>query len=498
MAAAAAAAAAVRVRFAPSPTGSLHLGGLRTALYNRLLARSPLAASRGKFILRIEDTDQSRLVPGATENIIRNLEWAGLGFDEGPGKSTKYGPYVQSQRLDLYRKAANDLVAAGHAYQCYCTPERLTQVNALATKEGRAPGYDGHCRHLSSHEHNTTHRGEPHVIRFKAATAGHTTMTDRVFRSLSVANNTLDDFVLLKSDGWPTYHLASVVDDHLMEISHVLRGHEWLPSLPKHAQLYTAFGWQQPEWVHLPLLLSADGKKLSKRTEGNGVGAIVDRFREVGYSPEALLNFIGLLGWTPPGTKEVLTLEEMENAFSLDRLHISPAVVDFDRLDWLQKTHFTTLVAADATPMVADLRSRLPLSASQGLSDGYLTRVVRLISTRLFRVPDIAEKAPYFWSDPVFGPDSEAAAYLASFPQAPEIAAALLRQWRRPDAFPSTSAGAMAAIATAAKEAGVPKNAGMAAVRAMLTGTRIGAGIGETVVVLGKAAVVRRLAMRVQ
>ncbi|KAI9173038.1 Glutamate--tRNA ligase mitochondrial [Blastocladiella emersonii ATCC 22665] len=487
---------ATRVRFAPSPTGALHLGGLRTALYNYLLARSAPGGT-GKFLLRIEDTDRSRFVPGATEALIEGLQWAGLQFDEGPGKpSAKYGPFVQSQRLDRYRAAADDLVRTGHAYRCYCTPERLAASNAAAVAAGKPPGYDSHCRHLPDAAHDGARRGESYVVRFKSATAGTTVFHDTAFKRVAVENATLDDFVLLKSDGWPTYHLASVVDDHHMDISHVMRGHEWLPSTPKHVQLYAAFGWTPPVWVHLPLLLNTERKKLSKRDGNDGMGSFVDRFRADGYHPEALLNFVGLLGWSPRTSKEIFTLDEMTGEFDLKRLHVSPAVVHFDRLDWLQKAHFAQLVKKHDPALVADLRTRIPEPVAKGVSDAYLQDVLGLISTRLHRVPEIVSKSPYFWSDPDFSvPGTESSDLLASIPHLAKLARATLDAVST--SYPTTADAWTGVIADLAKAVGVSKNVAMLALRCMATGTRVGAGLPDTLVLLGKETVVRRVAKHV-
>ncbi|ORZ34130.1 glutamate--tRNA ligase [Catenaria anguillulae PL171] len=485
---------AIRVRFAPSPTGSLHLGGLRTALYNYLLSRSQLAQGNGKFILRIEDTDQSRLVPGATHQLIRDLEWAGLPFDEGPGKPSSVGPFVQSQRLELYRKYAHQLVAQGHAYKCYCSPRNPSS----AATTPNSTGYDGTCRDLSQKQLDL-HAGQPFVIRFRSPRSGLNTFFDHTFKHISVDQSTLDDIVLLKSDGWPTYHLASVVDDHLMGISHVMRGHEWLPSTPKHILLYQAFGWNPPQWVHLPLLLNKERKKLSKREGDKGLGAYVSRFRDEGYHPEALLNFIGLLGWTANRNKEVLTVKEMQEQFGLERLHVSPAVVDLDRLDWLQKSHFSALAAASDAALVRELKQRLMEAYPEAippalLSNAYLRDVLKLISTRLHRTADITHKSPYFWLDPDFSsPTSDAAQLAASIPNLPQVAQTTLDLWTQPDNWPANAAQVNEALPRIAEQVGMSKNVTMLALRCMVTGTRVGAGLADTVLLLGREAVERRI-----
>ncbi|KAL1407080.1 Glutamate--tRNA ligase mitochondrial [Vanrija albida] len=353
---------AARLRFAPSPTGALHLGGLRTALFNYLLARK----LGGKWLLRVEDTDQSRLVPGSVENLIKSLEWAGLDYDEGVGRSGgKHGPYTQSERLDLYRHYAKELVDGGHAYECFCSPDELLAIKSSLKKQGHFHGYDGRCRHLSRDDVQQRKRaGHKHVIRFKSQAEKETLPEDLIFGPAqpTTVSTGADDFILMKADAWPTYHLASVVDDHLMEISHVLRGEEWLPSVTKHHQLYRAFGWKPPQFAHLPLLANLDGTKLSKRTGD----VSVDAYRDKGYEPEALVNFLALMGWDyqtaienahaaadehgdgllpfhARGDKhsiyELFTLPQLVAAFDLGLVTHRRAAVNLGKLDFLNKMH---------------------------------------------------------------------------------------------------------------------------------------------------------------
>ena len=330
----------VRVRFAPSPTGYLHVGGLRTALYNYLFAKK----HGGVFILRIEDTDRNRFVDGALESLIRSLENLGLHHDEGPYldgdtivERGDHGPYIQSKRLDMYRHYADELLANGHAYHCFCTSERLEKLRADQTALKQAPRYDKQCLSLSKDEvKRRIEAGEPYVIRLDVAfERGEIVFHDLVRGQVKIHAKDIDDQVLMKSDGFPTYHLANVVDDHLMEISHVIRGEEWLPSTPKHILLYEAFGWEQPEFAHLPLLLNPDKSKLSKR---QGDVAVEDYLRK-GYLKEALINFVALLGWNPGqgSTQEVFSLEELTFAFDINHVHKAGAVFDLRKLDWLDR-----------------------------------------------------------------------------------------------------------------------------------------------------------------
>ncbi|MBM4448931.1 MAG: glutamate--tRNA ligase, partial [Chloroflexi bacterium] len=294
----------VRVRFAPSPTGFPHVGNIRTALFNWLFARH----SGGVFIVRIEDTDVARRVKGALEGILGGLRWLGLDWDEGPEVGGKYGPYFQSQRLDLYREAAKRLVAQGDAYYCYCSSERLAEIRAEQQKRKQSVGYDRHCRDLTGAERKQKEaEGITPVVRFKMPLEGQTSFKDIIWGEIVVENSTLDDYVLLKSDGYPTYHLANVVDDHLMEISHVLRAEEWLSSVPRHKLLYQALGYEMPLLAHLPMILGTDRSKLSKR---HGAVSITE-YKEQGYLPEAMVNFLALLGWSLDDKTEIFSRDEL-------------------------------------------------------------------------------------------------------------------------------------------------------------------------------------------
>jgi glutamyl-tRNA synthetase len=368
--------ALVRVRYAPSPTGFLHLGGLRTALYNYLFARK----NNGTFLLRIEDTDKTRQVPGSVEGLVRALKWCGVNYAEGPAdpdvagaKDTgDCGPYIQSQRLPIYREYAEKLVASGKVYRCFCSAERLTALREAQAKKGQTTLYDRACAHIAPSEADRrANAGEPHVIRLFVPT-GSSTVNDVVLGPVSMPHGSVDDQVLMKSDGYPTYHLASVVDDHLMRISHVIRGQEWLASTPKHLILYQALGWEAPQFAHLPLLLNTDKSKLSKR---HGDAAVED-FEKSGYLPSALVNFVALLGWTPPNNREVLfDLEEMVQLFDLSQVHKGNAVVDRVRLAHINAQHikhtvFTSLKqvapTAVATQAAGKGSSAKPAAAASG------------------------------------------------------------------------------------------------------------------------------------
>ncbi len=317
----------VRTRFAPSPTGFMHLGGLRTALYNYLFAKK----MGGKFILRIEDTDQGRFVPGATEVIYDTLRGCGMTWDEGPDVGGPVGPYIQSERKDLYLPYAKQLVESGHAYYCFCTKEELDERRKAAEEKGEVFKYDKHCLHLSREEVQAKlDAGVPYVIRQNAPTEGVSTYHDLVFGDMSFPNDTLDDMVLIKADGMPTYNFANVIDDHLMGITHVMRGMEYLSSTPKYNLLYEAFGWEIPQYIHLPTVMRDAHHKLSKR-EGD---AYYSDFVEKGYLTESLINYLALVGWNPGDDREFFTMDELVDAFDVHRLNKAPGIFDIEKLTW--------------------------------------------------------------------------------------------------------------------------------------------------------------------
>ena len=348
----------VRTRFAPSPTGYLHLGGLRTALYTYLFARR----NGGKVILRIEDTDQEREVPGAVEKIYASLAAAGLSYDEGPDVGGEYGPYIQTQRRDLYLPYAQELVRRGGAYYCFCTKERLDEARAQAEKEGKTFKYDKHCLHLSPEEvKRRIEAGEPYVIRQNVPTEGKAGFDDLLYGHVEVDCSTLDDNVLIKADGLPTYNFANVVDDHLMAITHVMRGTEYLSSAPKYNLLYEAFGWDIPTYIHVPPVMKDATHKLSKR---NGDASFEDLVAK-GYLEEAVINYIALLGWAPKGENEVFTLPELVEAFDVSGISKSPAIFDGAKLKAINGEYIRRLTPEkfieDAKPYIDEGTKRRDL-----------------------------------------------------------------------------------------------------------------------------------------
>ncbi len=392
----------VRVRFAPSPTGYLHVGGLRTALYNFLFARH----NNGKMVLRIEDTDRTRYVEGAVENLIRTLKWTGITYDEGPDIGGPYGPYVQSERLDLYREHAQKLIEMGHAYYCFCTPERLEKMRAEQIARKEPPRYDGTCRRLSPEEvAEKLQSGIPHVVRLKMPQEGETTFQDIIRGEVTFQNALIDDQILLKSDRYPTYHLANVVDDHYMKITHVIRGEEWLPSVPKHIQIYRAFGWDVPQMAHLPLLLNPDRTKLSKR---QGDVAVEDYIAK-GYLPEALINFVALLGWNPGTEEEFFTLEELIEKFTLERVNKAGAVFDIQKLNWMNGVYIRKLPEDRLIEFLTPFLEK----AGYDVSDRERTRkIILAVYKGIEKGEDIARAASIFYHDRLTIEEPEAIEFL--------------------------------------------------------------------------------------
>ena len=335
----------VRVRIAPSPTGDPHVGTAYIGLFNYVFAKH----NNGDFLLRIEDTDRTRFSETSEQQIFDMMRWLGINYDEGPDIGGNRGPYRQSERFSIYKEDAEKLVEKGEAYYCFCTPERLQKLRERQIAMKQAPGYDGHCRNLSKEEVEAKlAAGEPYVIRLKMPYEGETIVHDELRGDIVFENSKIDDQVLLKSDGFPTYHLANIVDDHLMGITHVIRAEEWIASTPKHVQLYRAFGWDEPKWYHMPLLRNADKTKISKRK--NPVS--LNYYKEEGYLKEGLLNFLALMGWSLGGEKEIFTLEEMVENFSFDRISLGGPVFDLVKLGWVNNQHMRLKDISELTDLV--------------------------------------------------------------------------------------------------------------------------------------------------
>ncbi len=382
----------IRVRFAPSPTGYLHVGGLRTALYNYLFARK----NNGTFILRIEDTDRSRYVEGAVENLIKMLRWAGLDFDEGPGKEGGFGPYMQSERLDFYKKYAAQLINDGYAYRCFCTSERLDEMRKNQEKNQNFPKYDKRCLLLTQNEIDSKlETGIPYVIRMKIPDNRLIKFYDLIRNEVEISSDIIDDQVLIKSDGFPTYHMANVIDDHTMGITHIIRGEEWLPSVPKHLLLYEYLGWEMPNLAHLPLLLNPDRSKLSKR-QGD---VAVEDYRDKGYLKEALINFVAMLGWNPGTEQEYFTIHDLIEQFSLEKVNKAGAVFNLEKLNWLNFEHLRRKSENDVLNLLKEELSRSKFK-NNIYNDFFLMQVIDAMRERAFFVKDFPEKSPYFFESP--------------------------------------------------------------------------------------------------
>lgn len=380
----------VKTRFAPSPTGRMHVGNLRTALYSYLIAKH----AGGSFMLRIEDTDQERFVDGALELINRTLADTGLTYDEGPDKDGGVGPYVQSERCrqGIYMKYAKQLIDQGDAYYCFCTKERLEGLKrTVAGKEISA--YDKHCLHLSKEEIQANlDAGKPYVIRFNMPTEGTTTFHDEIYGNITVNNEELDDLILIKSDGYPTYNFANVVDDHLMGITHVVRGNEYLSSTPKYNRIYEAFGWEIPTYVHCPLITNEEGQKLSKRSGHSSFEDLIDQ----GYVKEAVVNFVALLGWSPAGDREIYSLPELVEVFDYHHINKSPAVFDMTKLKWMNGEYIKAMDSEEYFKLAEPyLKKALPEHMD-------IRKIGEMVKTRIQIFPDITEQVDFFSGVPAY------------------------------------------------------------------------------------------------
>ena len=379
---------ATRTRFAPSPTGKLHLGGLRTALYAYAFAKR----QNGTFILRIEDTNQNRYTEGATENLIETLNNMGIEYQEGPVVGGPNEPYFQSKRLDIYNKYVEELIEKGLAYHCFCSKERLDKIRDEQRAKKQMPKYDRHCLNLSKQEvEDKVAAGESYVIRLKMPNDKMHIFYDVIRGKVEINSDQIDDQVLVKSDGFPTYHLAAVIDDHLMEISHVIRGEEWLSSTPKHIFLHESLGWKPPKWVHLPLILSTEKGKLSKRHGDFSVGAFIEK----GYMKEAILNFISLLGWHPKDDKEIFEISKLYKEFSFKKVSKSGAVFDIEKLNWMNGMYLRD----SKLSKIANLAKPYFLEANIDISDNkkYL-KVIDIARNRINILSEIVEESKMFYS----------------------------------------------------------------------------------------------------
>lgn len=473
-----------RVRFAPSPTGRFHIGGARTALYDFLLARQ----TGGQFILRIEDTDRKRFVPGAEEEIMESLHWLGLEWDEGPDIGGPYGPYRQSERTEIYRQHAEELVARDHGYYCFCTPERLSQVRQRQQKLKQPPRYDGLCRRLDIEEAKVRiANGESYVIRFKTPREGTTTAVDLLRDPITVENSTLDDYILLKSDGLPVYHLAAMVDDYLMKITHVFRGSEWLPTFPLHVLIFEALDWEQPIWVHLSIFLNPSGKgKMSKRDAGVKEIYVLD-LKQMGYLPAGLLNWIALMGWSYDDHTEFFALEELIEKFSLVKLHPSPAAVDYKKLDHFNGNHIRSLTTDE---LVDQLR---PYFEREGLvgEEEILQQIAPLVQTRIRTLEEAVEIAGFFFREAA---EPEPSELIGRKMTIDESIKAIRRSYEVIEGIPTLEVESLEETLRAlAKDMNLTAGQLFGILRIAVTGQRISTPLIESMVVIGKNEVLNRI-----
>ncbi|MDD7363266.1 MAG: glutamate--tRNA ligase [Peptoniphilus sp.] len=481
----------VRVRFAPSPTGYLHIGGLRTAVYNYIYAKQ----HEGSFLLRIEDTDRTRYVEGAIENLIRSLNWAGIEIDEGvvmeDGKITQKGdrgPYIQSERLDIYQKYVDQLLESGHAYYCFCTKERLDALREEQRIKGKVPRYDGLCRGVSMEEaKERIKNGEEYVVRLKLPHDRDISFEDEARGTITINTNEMDDQVLMKSDGYPTYHLAVVVDDHLMGITHIIRGEEWLPSTPKHVYLYEALGWEVPTYIHLPGVLNSDHKKLSKR-QGD---VSVEDFRGHGYLPEGLVNYLALVGWSPEDNREIFSMDELIEAFDTSRIAKTGGVFDVKKLDWVNSHYMKELSPDELLSMAMPYIKEAGLFTEEDVEKHpeHFRVLMETIQDGLDRLEQVPEACGFLYNE--YEVTEEAALEQLKSESAPKVVEALESILAEMDDISLEEAGKL--MKQVQKASGVKgKNLYMPA-RAAITGNVHGPELSNIIYLLGKDEILKRL-----
>lgn len=470
----------VRVRFAPSPTGYLHLGSLRTALFNYLFARH----HGGKFILRIEDTDQSRKVEGAVENLINILNEMGLNYDEGPLVGGDFSPYYQSERLPLYKKYCDELLANGHAYYAFETGEELDEMRRIQKMQGRQTMYDRRARNLSEGEvKEKLASGIPYVIRLKVPLDEEVRFTDLIRGNVKIETNLIDDQVLLKSDSYPTYHLANVIDDHLMQITHIIRGEEWVTSVPKHIILYKAFGWDVPQMAHLPLILNPDKTKLSKR---QGDVSTEDYLRK-GYLKDALINFMALLGWNPGEgeEREIFTKDELIKLFTIEKVTSSGAVFDVQKLNWMNGEYIKSYHDEKLTDLLIPYLNAGGIDTSDIAKTG---RVVKAIKNYISRLDEAAEQAKVYYIAVELNAEQKIITDSDSSKQVYSVLAAKIGVLEE-----ITEANFKPLLSEVQKETGVKGKNLFMPVRLALTGEEHGPELGLIAYVLGKEEVLKRI-----
>jgi glutamyl-tRNA synthetase len=484
----------VCVRFAPSPTGHTHIASGRTALYNYLLARQ----TGGKFILRIEDTDQKRYVPGAEKELIDSLHWLGMEWDEGPEVGGPHEPYYQTQRKDIYQEFARKLIASGHAYYCFCTPQRLEQVRKEQLRRKENPRYDGLCRRLDPSEAcRRVNAGERHVVRFKVPETGSVTAHDLLRGDINVENSALDDHVIVRSDGLALYHLAAMVDDHLMGITHVFRGSEWLSTFPLHVLIIRAFGWQEPQWVHLSVFLKPSGKgKMSKRDTHqaslDGYSIFIKDLENLGYIPEAVVNWIALMGWGYDDHTEYFTMQDLIDKFSLAHLSPSPTAINFTKFDYFNGLHIRQLNRDDLAHRLAPFI----IKAGLRLDEDILYRAVPIIQERLVTLDDVIEKAGFFFKENVDPKPAE----LVGDKLTPAESAKIAREAYQilNGLSEITKDGAEHPLRNLVEESGLKAGQVFGIIRVAVTGQKVSPPLFESMEIIGKTKVLERIKIAVE
>lgn len=474
----------IRVRIAPSPTGYMHVGNARTALFDYLFARH----HGGKFFLRLEDTDRNRFDADAAAEIYESLKWLGLELDEGPQEGGEYGPYVQSERLSLYHKHVDELIEKGYAYRCFCSSERLQQVRDQLQKEKKNLGYDRHCRELATREIDANlAAGMPHVVRLKVPLGETVAFVDQV-RNETIAYRTdlLDDLVLLKSDGFPTYHMASIVDDHYMKTTHVFRGEEWIASTPSHVLLYRALGWEPPVFAHLPVILSPDGGKLSKRKRA----ASVMDFKRAGYLPDAMFNFLALVGWNPGDDREKMSREEIINTFTLERVSSKAGVFDEKKLEWMNGLYMAEATVESLAPgVLAAWQEQGFIGQETTAADPYVKQIIELLKVRSKRLGDLAENAAYFFVDPTEYEEKAAKKHFKG--DVREVVGTLISKLEPVNDWTAHSLEEIYRVY--AEESGLSGGKLIHPTRLAVSGVSFGPGLFEMLELLGKEVVLRRM-----
>lgn len=487
----------VRTRFAPSPTGPLHIGSARTALFSWLLARH----HNGQFVLRVEDTDQKRYVPGSLELVMEGLSWLGLDWDEGPDKGGDYGPYTQSQRLEHYQKWANWLVENGYAYRAYDTSEELAQINEERKAKKLQPGYDGRHRELTTEqEAQFISEGRKPVIRFKAPGTGKTVVQDLIRGQVEFDNDGIQDMVLLKSDGFPTYHLAHVVDDYLMEISHITRSIEWLPSFPLHYHLWQAFGWEMPQYAHLPVLLNPNGKgKLSKRhagfsEDGKRILVLTKEFQDAGYYAPAVVNFLTNIGWNFGDEREIFDVEESIARFDITTVNPANSVYPIEKLDWINGIYIREKMSTDE--LAQQLHPVLE-NAGFAVDMDVLLKVVPIIQTRLKTLNDVVEMAGFFFRD-TFIPAEKAVLIQNKMDEENTIKVLKSAKARYAEVEDFTTDTLHAVGAQIVEELGLKNGQVFGTLRAAVTGQKVSPPTFESMEIIGKDESLRRIALSIE